>query len=83
MKNLDEQQLSVNDFPRWYRFKMVKAYPVISGVDDPYVATHSELDAGFKLCLENRHLRVTHEMFLAELLGEELQFDAAGNWVRT
>lgn len=83
MKNLDDQDLSINDFPRWYRFKMVKAYPVISGIDDPYAATHIQLDAGFKLCLENRHLRVTHEMFLAEQMGEDLVFDAAGNWVRT
>lgn len=82
MKDLDSQQLSVNDFPRWYRFKMIHAYPVISAVPDPYVASHAEIDAGFRLCLENRHLRVTHEMFLAELMGQELVFDAAGNWVR-
>lgn len=65
MKDLDSQHLSVNDFPRWYRFKMVEAYPVISEIPDPYEATHLELDAGFARCLDNRHLRVTHEQFLA------------------
>jgi hypothetical protein len=70
MKDLDSQQLSVNDFPRWYRFKMVAAYRVISDVPDPYAATHVEIDAGFRRCLDNRNLRVTHEQFLESLIGE-------------
>ena len=70
MRDLDSQQLSVNDFPRWYRFKMVDAYRVISDVVDPHAATHAEIDAGFKRCLENRNLRRTHEQFLDSLFGE-------------
>jgi hypothetical protein len=70
MKDLDSQQLSVNDFPRWYRLKMVQASPVISDVPDVRVATHIEIDAGFQRCLENHNLRATHEQFLADLTKE-------------
>lgn len=66
MKDLDARQLSVNDFPRWFRFKMVKAYPVISEVLDVYEASHNEIDAGFALCLDNRHLRRTAELFVED-----------------
>lgn len=58
--------LRVEDFDRRYRFRMVKAYPVISGVPDVFAATHDEIDAGFRYVLDSRNLRRTHEMYLAD-----------------
>lgn len=58
--------MQVEDFPRQYRWSMVKAYSIISGVPNVFEATHAEIDAGFARCLENRNLRLTHEMYLAE-----------------
>jgi hypothetical protein len=69
MKDLDAPQMRVDDFPRQYRWSMVRAYPVISAVPDVFEATQAEIDDGFALCLENRHLRQTHEMYLAEHRG--------------
>lgn len=56
--------MNVSDFPRSYRFRMVKAYPIISGVPDAYAATHDEIDEGFRYVLEARNLRRTHELYL-------------------
>jgi hypothetical protein len=58
--------LSVADFDRRYRFRMVQAYPFISGVENVYEATHDEIDAGFAKCLLNSALRRTHDIYLAE-----------------
>lgn len=62
--------MNVEDFPRDYRFKMVGAYPQISGVPFVYEATHEEIDAGFARCLSATNLRRTHEMKLAAIRGE-------------
>jgi hypothetical protein len=58
--------LTVSDFDRRYRFRMVQAYPFISGVEDVYEATHDEIDAGFAKCLLSGALRRTHDIYLAE-----------------
>jgi hypothetical protein len=58
--------MRVEDFDRRYRFLMVQAYPVISGVRNVYEATHDEIDAGFARCLQNRNLRDTHRMYLKD-----------------
>lgn len=58
-------EMRVADFSRQYRFEMVRAYSVISGVPNVFEATHAEIDAGFARCLENRNLRPTHELYLA------------------
>jgi hypothetical protein len=54
----------IEDFDREYRFLMVRAYPVISGVIDVYSATHQEIDAGFLRVLANANLRQVHEHHL-------------------
>lgn len=64
MHDLDKPALHVGDFPRQYRWSMVRAYSVISDVSDVFEATQEEIDAGFALILENRNLRRTHEMYL-------------------
>jgi hypothetical protein len=69
MKDLDEPPLKVSDFPRQYRWSMVRAYSVISGVPDVFEATQDKIDAGFALILENRNLRRTHEMYLEDRRG--------------
>lgn len=61
--------LRVEDFPRQYRWSMVRAYPVISGVPDVFEATQGHIDGGFARCLRARNLRRTHEMYLAESKG--------------
>ena len=61
--------MRVEDFPRPYRWLMVRSYAAISGVPNPYAASRAEIDAGFRRVLNNRHLRQTHEMFLADLKG--------------
>lgn len=61
----DYIDLRIEDFDRRYRFRMVEAYPVISGVPDVYAATRDEIDAGFRYVLDNRNLRRTHELHLA------------------
>jgi hypothetical protein len=58
--------LRVEDFDPYYRFHMVRAYPVISGVLDVYCADREQIDEGFRYVLENRNLRRTHELYLAE-----------------
>jgi PAS domain-containing protein len=47
-----------------YRVRMVKAYPVISGVPDAFEASWSDIEAGFERVLVARNLRRTHEMYL-------------------
>lgn len=64
MKDLDSAAMRVEDFPRSFRFKMVKAYPVVSDVPHVYDADHAEIDAGFARCLENRHLRFVAGTYL-------------------
>lgn len=54
------------DFHRRFRFRMVKAYPVVSEVPDVYEADHDQIDAGFTKCLENRHLRRVARLYLDE-----------------
>lgn len=60
------EALTIEQFDRAYRFRMVQAYPVISGVADVHEATHAQIDAGFRRCLEATALRRTHEMYRAE-----------------
>lgn len=69
IQNLDlpaVQPLSVAEFPRSFRFRMVRAYPTISEIADVHEATHDEIDEGFARCLNNRHLRVVAESYLED-----------------
>ncbi len=56
--------LHAEDFDVEYRVRMVKAYPVISGVPDAFEASWSDIEAGFERVLVARNLRRTHEMYL-------------------
>jgi hypothetical protein len=56
--------VKVADFPRQYRWTMVRVYPLISGVPDVFEATQDEIDDGFARVLENGNLRRIHEMYL-------------------
>lgn len=58
------EPLHIDDFPHEYRFKMVNAYRRVSGVEDPHSATLYEIDEGFAKCLLNRHLEMTHRLYL-------------------
>lgn len=58
--------MNIKDFDRRFRFKMVKAYPYISGVRDVYEASHDEIDTGFARIMQATNLRRTLEMYVAE-----------------
>ncbi len=59
-----ERPLPADAFDVGYRFRMVQAYPVISGVPNVYEADRDQLAAGFARCLAARNLRRTHELYL-------------------
>ena len=65
-QDLDLPPLSVGQFSRAFRFKMVKAYPVISDVPDAYEATLCEIDCGFARILQSRNLRPVVDSWLAD-----------------
>lgn len=57
-----------SDFPKDYKLKMIRAYPTIADMsaDEEFFATADERDEAFARVLQNKNLRETHEMFLAE-----------------
>lgn len=61
-------ELTPDMFPISYRDSMVRAYPVIAGInrDEYYYATPADKDAAFQRVLNNRNLRRTHEMYLED-----------------
>lgn len=58
--------MEVEQFPEWYRARMIEAYPVIASLsrDEAYYSTGEERDEAFRRILDARWLRRTHEMFL-------------------
>lgn len=58
--------MELEDFDRMFRFKMVSAYPTISGVANAYEAGHADIDAGFVRCLACKALRRTCELYVEE-----------------
>jgi hypothetical protein len=55
-----------DDFTRQYRWEMISAYSVISGVPDIHEASEDERAEGFRRILAARNLRSTHELWLAD-----------------
>lgn len=56
--------MSPDDFPFTFRWDMVRAYPMISGVPDAREATREQVDAGFLLILKAGALQRTLALYL-------------------